>query len=170
MTHLPHWDYYYSLEDDLISVSRYVELSEENFETHSIHFVRLLLAAASEVDVVAKKLCGQILAGSSARNINEYCAMIVPAFAAIPTVVFGVSATKIRIQPWQAWGNIPAANPDWWRAYNDVKHERHKYFRKANLLNAMSAIAGLYCLIRHLREDTGMPKPTRFLYIAPDAI
>ena len=60
MSHPPHWSYYMSLEDDLIETSRYVEICEDNFDTYSTRFTRLMLSAASEVDVVAKILCGQI--------------------------------------------------------------------------------------------------------------
>jgi hypothetical protein len=52
MSHPPHWSYYVSLEDDLIETGRYVEICEDNFDTYSTQFTRLLLAAASEVDVV----------------------------------------------------------------------------------------------------------------------
>ena len=72
MSHPPHWSYYMSLEDDLIETGRYVEICEDNFDTYSTHFTRLLLAAASEVDVVAKMLCGQINPQGSFANIDNY--------------------------------------------------------------------------------------------------
>ena len=39
---------------------RHVEICEDNLDIYSTQFTRLLLSAASEVDVVAKILCGQI--------------------------------------------------------------------------------------------------------------
>lgn len=154
-----------SLEDDLIETSRYVEICQDNFGTYSTQFTRLLLAAASEVDVVAKQLCRQIDPTGTHGNINEYRSVIVPKFPAIPTVQFGIQWNPVRVQPWESWGAATPANPDWWRAYNNVKHERNANFKSANLRNALEAIAGLHCLVRHLEEDKGQPKQGRYLRI-----
>ncbi len=168
MSHPRHWSYYMSLEDDLIETGRYVEICEDNFDTYSIHFTRLLLAAASEVDVVAKMLCCQINPQGCYRTINNYRDTIVPQFPAIPSIVMGIQwTTNIRVKPWGSWAESPPKNPDWWHAYNRVKHKRNSNFKEANLRNALTAIAGLYCLVRHLQQDVGRPRPERFLKIIP---
>jgi hypothetical protein len=167
MSHPPHWSYYMSLEDDLIETGRYVEICEDNFDTYSTHFTRLLLAAASEVDVVAKMLCGQINPQGSYANIDDYRETITPKFPAIPSIVMGIQWTDIRVKPWHSWAESPPSNPAWWRAYNRVKHERNNNFKEANLCNALTAIAGLYCLVRHLQQDAGRPRPERFFKIVP---
>jgi hypothetical protein len=154
-----------ALEDDLIETSRYVAICEENFTTYSTQFTHLLLAAGSEIDVVAKQLCKQIDPTRMHRNINEYRSVIVPRFPAIPTMELGIQWNPVRVKPWEFWGAPTPSNPDWWRAYNEVKHERNINFRNATLRNALSAIAGLHCLVRHLDEDKGQPKQSRFLRI-----
>jgi len=158
-----------SLEDDLIEAGRYVEICEDNFDTYSTQFTRLLLAAASEVDVVAKILCGQINPNRNYRNIDDYKDTIAPDFPAIPSIVMEIQWTDIRVQPWELWGKPTPSNPNWWRAYNGVKHERNNNFKDGNLKNALHAIAGLYCLVRHLKQDKGRPRPERFLRIVPRA-
>lgn len=160
-----HWAYYISLEDDLIETSRYVEICEDNFDVYSTQFTRLLLAAASEVDVVAKELCRQIDPADTYANINDYRKAIVPKFPAIPNIQVGIQWNPVRLKPWESWGMPPSSNPKWWRAYNGVKHERNTSFRSANLRNTLGAIAGLHCLVRHLEEDKGQPKLTTFLRI-----
>lgn len=50
----PNWQYLITLDSGLKELSRYVDIRSENFNTFSIEFVRLLLAAGSEIDVVAK--------------------------------------------------------------------------------------------------------------------
>lgn len=165
MSHPPHWAYYMSLEDDLIAMSRYVEICEDNFTTYSTQFTRLLLAAGSEVDVVTKILCEQIDPAARRNNIEDYRSVIASKFPAIPCVVMGVQWRTFRVKPWASWGAPTPSNPDWWRAYNGVKHERNMNFREGNLKNALEAIAGLYCLVRHLNEDKGRPRPDRFLRI-----
>ena len=162
----PHWSYYMSLEDDLIDTGRYVELSEENNKTYSTQFTRLLLAAGSEVDVVAKAVSSQIAPGGNHRNIDSYRGVMIPKFPAIPNIVMGIQWNPYRVKPWASWGEPTPTNPTWWRAYNAVKHERSQYFQEGNLENAIAAIAGLYCLILHLEEHRGHERPARFLRIA----
>ena len=167
MPHPPHWSYYMSLEDDLIETDRYVEIGEDNLDTYSTQFTRLLLAAASEVDVVAKTLCGQIDPHGKHKNIDDYRKVIAPNFPAISTVQMGIEWNPLRIKPWAPWTGANPSSPDWWRAYNGVKHERNANFKSGNLRNALGAIAGLYCLVRHLEEDRGRPRPERLLKIVP---
>lgn len=161
----PHWSYYISLEDDLIETSRYVEICEDNFSTYSTQFIRLLLAAGSEVDVVAKMLCEQIDPTAKCRNIDDYRKIIVPARPAITQIVMGIQWNPVRVRPWASWEPPTDSSPNWWTAYNAVKHRRNADFKSGNLQNALEAIAGLYCLIRHLKEDAGQPKLARFLRI-----
>src|SRR5688572_27178177 len=122
-----------SLEDDLIETGRYVEICEDNFDTYSTQFTRLLLAAASEVDVVAKQLCRQIDPTGTPGNINDYRKVIVPKLPAIPCIQMGIQWNPVRVKPWEAWGAPTPSNPVWWRAYNDVKHERNANFKSGNL-------------------------------------
>lgn len=66
-----HWNYYIALEQDLSKVSRFIEFSEDNFETYSIELAHLLLAASSEVDVVLKSLCNMKNNQKNHKNINH---------------------------------------------------------------------------------------------------
>jgi hypothetical protein len=166
MPYPKHWSYYMSLEDELIETEKYVELCEDNFDTFSTQFTRLLLAAASEVDVVAKQLCSQIAPTAKFQNINEYQKIIATAFPAVPKIVLGIQWNPVRISPWASWAMQPASSPDWWRAYNGVKHERDIYFKSGNLQNAINAVGGLYCLILHLDENKNHVRPDRFLRVA----
>src|SRR5262249_3908404 len=81
-----HWNYFLALEQDVAAVSRYVEFPEANFGTFSVELAHLLLAAASEVDVLAKRICGLVAPGDSrfapeARSsINDYRDVLVPAY------------------------------------------------------------------------------------------
>ena len=55
---LIHWNYFLALESDLAQVSRYIEFDSNNYRTYSIELSHLLLASSSEVDVIAKGICG----------------------------------------------------------------------------------------------------------------
>lgn len=81
-----HWNYFLTLDVDTANLSRYVEFTEDNFEAHSVEMARILLAAASEVDVVAKLLCRNIDPNSKAGNINDYRTEII---GAVPRICEG---------------------------------------------------------------------------------
>jgi hypothetical protein len=69
---LPYWNYFKSIEADLEACSRYVEFTAANFHTYSVEFARIIMAAGSEIDTVAKELCRQIDPTRKPKNINEY--------------------------------------------------------------------------------------------------
>src|SRR5437588_813388 len=67
-----HWNYFLALEKDLEAVSRYIEFCSDNLNTYSIELAHLLLSAASEVDTLAKCICGILDPNAKPDNINEY--------------------------------------------------------------------------------------------------
>lgn len=153
----PNWQYLRTLDSDLENVTRYVDINPENFRTFSIEFVRLILAAGSEIDVVAKLLCGKIDPSKSCKNINDYREIIIGKYPKFHTMIIDVPQYEMQLLPWEPWGNN--TNPDWWTAYNDVKHQRDTHFKDANLQNTINAVAGLYIMILYLhREDNQRKK------------
>ena len=49
---LPHWHYFISLEDEIVKISRFIEISEDNYDVYSIELTKLFLSICSEVDVI----------------------------------------------------------------------------------------------------------------------
>jgi hypothetical protein len=143
-----HWSYFLSLEQDLATASRYVEFCTDNFATHSTEFTRLLLAACSEVDVVAKLVCRKIAPSSNAKDINAYQREILSRSPSFHGVEVLVPAHALRLFPWRSWGS--GTNPTWWTEHNGVKHERDQYFKSANLENTLNATAGLFALLMYI--------------------
>ncbi len=152
-----HWNYYLALEEDLERTARYVEFCDSNMQVFSIEFAHLLLAAASEVDVLAKAICTKIAPKTRRRNIEEYRTTFARAnllprnkWEHVPNVgheqVF-IRRFGITLSPWQNWskGNPPG----WWRAYNRVKHQRDAFFQEATLQNAINALGALLILNFH---------------------
>jgi hypothetical protein len=144
----PHWQYFVALCYDLERVARYVEISTDNYSVYSIELARLYLAAGSEIDVVAKLLCQQVDASAKLEGINTYRTTILKKYPNIPSVEVILPRYEISLYPWQDWSK--GNNPDWWKAYNDVKHERDKHYKAANLKNTLSAIAGLLVVVGYL--------------------
>ena len=61
--------------------------------------------------------------------------------------------TKTIITPFGAWQPNTNKNPPWFKAYNDVKHDRISKATDANLANVMHALGGLFILNLRLREE-----------------
>jgi hypothetical protein len=136
-----HWNYFLALEKDLEVISRYIEFSEPNFQVFSIELARLLFAAASEVDVIAKSLCKFIAPDSPRKNIDNYKDILVEKFPNILTEKVFVSRYGLSYAPWDNWSR--GTNPFWWRSYNNVKHQRDQYFHEATLKHSLNALGGL---------------------------
>lgn len=154
-----HWNYFLALERDLEGTSRYIEFCGPNLKVFSIELAHLLLAAASEVDVLAKCICQIIAPKSPRKDINDYrtnitneenqrIRILTTDLVPNPAYATKMSGLEIRIPryglaftPWENWAR--GKNPDWWHSYNHVKHERDQYFHEATLQNAINALGAL---------------------------
>ena len=65
-----HWNYFLALEEDIVQMSRYLEPAAQNFTAYSHELARIIITAASEVDVVAKLLCKKTDPSNKARTIT----------------------------------------------------------------------------------------------------
>lgn len=162
-----HWRQFLALEEELMQVARYIEFSEDNFNTYSIELASLILGAGSEIDVVAKQICKKLKPSSKAKNIGQYGNQISAEMPTVGTFKLTLPKYGLELQPWVNWTAKPRKNPYWWTSYNKVKHERHNHFNQANLTNALNAVGGLYILVLYLYEQLATagrlsPNPTLF--------
>jgi len=125
-----HWNYFLALESDLRNVSRFIEFTEKNFGAYSIELAHLLLASASEVDVVCKAICKILTPEADAQSIDNYREIITNRFPDFLQEKVYISRYGRSFTPWERWANNQ--NPLWWKGYNDVKHHRNEYFEDAN--------------------------------------
>lgn len=161
MATYPYWQHFLALETDFAATSRYVEFSEQNYGTYSIEYAKLLLAVGSEVDVVCKLICEKIDIAAKRANIDNYRDCITAHSNVVAEEVL-INRFDLRFKPWDAWGR--GVNPDWWGAYNDVKHFRHMHFGKANFQNVANAVSGLFIAVIHCHTaekstDSLTPRP-----------
>jgi len=136
-----HWNYYLAIEKDFESLSRYIEFSKPNQNTYSIELAHILLSTCSEVDVVMKQLCALIDPSHPADNIDKYRSIIRANLESIIIEEISINRFGLKSNPWENWRED--LNPDWWRSYNNVKHERNNHFNQANLKNTMNAVGAL---------------------------
>jgi hypothetical protein len=146
----PHWQFFESIDDELHSLSRIIESAPENFSTFSVHLTRLYLSVCSEMDVVAKLLCAQIAPSEAPKKINDYRCLVTKQFPNFSLLRIEMPSHELDFQPWSSW--TTGTNPKWWKSYNDVKHERSKYYRDANLGNVLDSTAGLLVLLVYFHQ------------------
>ncbi len=163
----PHLEYYCILVRDLEEISRYIEICEANEGTFSLALVQLLLAVGSEVDVVAKLLCKEYEPTTGCGNIDEYRDVLLQHIPKITTVRVALRRYEPTLLPWTNW--MPGNNPEWWRAYNAVKHNRDTKYEQANLKVCLGALAGLCVLVAYLYTDKiknglGIHRPQMWLH------
>ncbi len=165
-----HWNYLLALDADTAIVSRYVEFNPANYAAYSLELARLLMAAASEVDVVAKLACRRVNPATTASNIDEYRLELVPARLNLPKYPIQINRFGLDLEPWSSW--CTGTHPDWWRAYNAVKHERHNEYAQANLKNALNAVGGLFVMLLYAFPDEahdGLLAPSPSLFSVPES-
>lgn len=175
-----YWKQFLMIEKEFRKSLQYVALSDENGDSYSDFFAKILLQIGSEVDVVAKVLCKEINGRSCPDDICKYRNEILLRHPEIESI--SIKCEGFTVVPWMNWSS---ASPVWWKVYNGVKHNRAEVetyenvtkenYRFANLRNTVSALAGLYLLELYLYDQvvdadphTDTPVPGSRLFRAID--
>lgn len=159
-----HWEYYCVLEEDFYNTMRYVELdlgdnslysgtpvsNFGNSMTYSIEFVKQYQSISSAIEDILKAICAQLNSTDAGNMERDYTPTILGDAFFQKVVGQKVQVRRQELQPFMNWSVAPYKSPDWWSAYNDVKHNRNAEFMKANLKNVLNALAGLYILNQYL--------------------
>ena len=165
-----YWDYYLDLEEQFLQTKKYIAFDIYNQNAYSVEFLKLMQAVCSEIDVVAKEVAAKLEPSfkvDKTTNIQKWGYVLQNRLPQILTaeVVFN---HDIRVTPWENWIyeqyrdsknalryrlKDKSKTPKWWKAYNDVKHQRTKLdtngqlnYTQANLINLIQSFAALYIL------------------------
>lgn len=137
-----HWNYYLAIENDFEKISRYIEFTEANNNTFSIELARIIMASSQEIDGIMKKLCNLLDSNLTAENINHYKEIIKANLIDLTHERVYIPRFGMSSEPWENW-RVSDNNPDWWRANNNIKHDRTQNLGDANLKNAFNAVGAL---------------------------
>jgi hypothetical protein len=165
---LIHWNYFLSLENDYVVLSKYLEFCPGNFNAYSIETGRLLMTATQECDVLFKQICT-----NGAEKENGYRQEIPSAFPDFPSHRVIIPRFNLSFQPFQSWANASAQTPIWWTANNKFKHKRHESYELASLENSLNAISALLLCNIYFYHKEGRLKeiqPIPQLLIAEDIL
>ena len=150
-----YWNYFISIEQDVHELSRYVEFDMTiNKNAYSLEMARILMTAASEVDVIAKNFLPE---GAPSRpNIDHYRDALCRFIPSLPGQPVFIHRFGLELKPWESWSE--GRTPDWWRAYNDVKHHRISEFSSATLENVLMCVSALFLLLVHYGKMKGFDR------------
>jgi hypothetical protein len=166
-----HWNYLLAIEGDLERLSRFIEFDRHNFECFSVEITRILLTSGAEVDVVCKQICKKLNSASSANNISHYRDEICAAYPHIPDFEVLLPRYGLTLTPWINW-NMSNNPPEWWSAYNKIKHHRDAEYNQANLKNGLNAVCGLFVMVLYLYKEKaitgGLAPPPKLLQVTED--
>lgn len=164
---LYHWQYFLALEQDVKSLTRYIEFTQDNMRTYSIELAKILMAATQEIDVVFKQICSKY--GNSSDSANGYQQFLPKKYPKMLTIKVTLPY-ELEFTPFNSWSQNQT--PFWWTANNKIKHHRHTHFNQASLesvLNATSGlmIANLYFYEEQLKEPAAL-FPSAQLFYSPE--
>ena len=143
-------NHYLLLEKDFKLTTEYVTISEDNYDTYSVSYLKLLLTIGSEIDVMLEFLAR--LYDPNQKESGFGCSKtILKSEPDIKELVVQLRNESISILPWKC-----TAIPEWWTAYTEIKHNRYesavkfdsirKYYQYANLRNVLTSLAALFSL------------------------
>lgn len=130
--------------DDFERLFEFIEPHTSNEKVFSHRIYELLLRACTEVEASCK---GMLQAnGHAANSMEDYKKIEQATHLSGYTVQYtNWTSSNYSVQPFVSWAT--GGSLSWYKAYNDVKHNRWQKFKQANLKNLLDAISGLLCLI-----------------------
>ncbi len=167
---------YLTIEESLDESFRYVSPCDANADTFSFKFAEIIRSAANMYELVSKHLYRRFYAPEDDLNIFNYLALDIHLGLADQSVLLAAGLDDFPSHPevtkpfakliaWDKLSEVTSDHvPEWWNAYNAIKHAD---FRKATLANAIEALASVFLVIDRIYgfgvlAATWRNSPTRF--------
>lgn len=139
---MDYYNFFYSLEDKFHQISKFVEIERRNFHVNSGEIAMTLMSACSEFEVVSKKLCSLLNPNFNHKTkMPGILAMIQKECPNLLSQKVSLTYFKIELKPLKIEKGMNI--PFWWRAYNNVKHNRSENYRSANIINLINSLSAL---------------------------
>ena len=154
------WEEYKSLEEDFMKYLRFVPLTDEHDEVWSLYLGDLLIRTGSILDSFFRRAIFSPEL-DTATNIKKYRTLDdlrinMGTYREVFDPFYGLSSKNIHelrtfksLTPFFSWSSNKS--PDWWEAYNNVKHDRFENKKEATLKSTLNALGGVFLLnVMHL--------------------
>jgi len=167
------WLLFLALEKEFTETINYAEICENNKKTYSIAYLKLLISICSSIEKLGKKYCKIIQPDASCKDIKSINDIIIEDNPKFPEIECKIPRYNLLKKPWEKWS--VNETPEWWTAYNDVKHNNDNY-EDATQDNVINALAALFCLNLYYYKEKSIlnsiePYPIFFNHdIVPEAL
>lgn len=155
------WNYYLYLEEDFMKLTRYINIHSNNYKTFSDEIHKQLLSVAMEFENINKEINKELGNKLNDRcNIVEFGKWLFDSVTDYENIVIEIKFSKENLilnpfkkEKFKEKNGKEIEQIPWWRAYNQIKHDRYKNYIDVNfehLLNALAAL--LYCEMYLVKE------------------
>lgn len=151
------------IQNDLKSIFEYLEPSDECREAYSYRIHALLMRTCIEIEANFKAILAENIFTTPkgrAPNITDFRKIDVTHHLSSYEVMLPIWNGSKKIfkpfEPWKSSRGLKESNGvglSWYKAYNASKHDRYEEFKKANLENLVTAVAGLLVIISSQFRD-----------------
>ena len=137
-----------AVENRFLIASRYVDIQRDNAKTFSYEFASILRDSGSIFGSVMDALVrGSNTVAKGETNFGDYRVYL-------RTEIPDVQRRTIQVRPRFPEGMLvpfealqeQAGTPEWWNAYNRIKHSEYDEFRSGNLEHCLTALSALALL------------------------
>lgn len=160
LSHGTFWSALSTIYSDLESTFRYIHPVADHLDVYSLRYYELLLRTATEFESVCKnEIIHNNISNKNIKDLNiEDFFKLEEHLKSLP-----VEGPKKQLANWKVgyffdpvlyrqpllpWNNSHIL--PWYRAYNEVKHNRQLNYKKANLENVLDAIASLFLILMNI--------------------
>lgn len=134
---------------DYLDILDYIEPNDNNENAYSHRIYKLFLRTCTEFESNCKSILSANQFSKTDRwNILDYYKINKAAKLSEYELHLNIWNPNIKIlQPFIDWNSPTPVSLSWYKAYNNVKHDRNNNFPEANLKNLTLAISGLFTIL-----------------------
>lgn len=137
------------LEEQLILCMEYIPFIEGNKDVMSPKFIPIIMDTCSLIDSVFREITEN---KDERYNLKKYSETYEPAFALEGNLTLFLSSPLQLLEPYKDWTK---EQPEWWAAYNALKHDRLNNYKASTYRSAVLALAGLHQLMSRSKAFIG---------------
>lgn len=148
-----HWFMYHKLEDEFIEIEKTIPIDEENFNTFSYSYMKLLGLICAEFNECFKNFAKHCnLNCNSPIQYKNFITDKFPNFINCEVTFCELGYDTLSFKPFETWADADA--PFWWEVNNGIKHNRNsaeiqqgkENYKLANQKCILNALSGLFQL------------------------
>jgi hypothetical protein len=138
-----------ALEAQLQDCLNYIPFIENNKSVLSPRFTPIVMESCSLIDSIFSRITND---KSKKYNLKKYADLHESTLSLEGNISLFLGSPLRVLQPYRDW---TSRQPDWWAAYNALKHDRINNYEVATYTNAIQALAGLHQLIARCKFFIG---------------